>query len=60
MHKMLFEGFPIQPRSTIPLLQEAMANDLVSGEVHDGLWIDVGTPERLHEVNAIVAKSNGN
>ena len=57
MHKMLFEGFPIQPRSTIPLLQEAMANDLVSGEVHDGLWIDVGTPERLHEVNAIVAKS---
>ena len=60
MHKMLFEGFPIQPRSTIPLLQEAMANDLVSGGVHDGLWIDVGTPERLHEVNAIVAKSNGN
>ena len=60
MHKMLFEGFPIQPRSTIPLLQEAMANDLVSGEVHDGLWFDVGTPERLHEVNAIVAKSNGN
>ena len=60
MHKMLFEGFPIQPRSTIPLLQEAMANDLVSGEVHDGLWIDVGTPERLHEVNAIGAKSNGN
>ena len=60
MHKMLFEGFPIQPRLTIPLLQEAMANDLVSGEVHDGLWIDVGTPERLHEVNAIVAKSNGN
>ena len=60
MHKMLFEGFPIQPRSTIPLLQDAMANDLVSGEVHDGLWIDVGTPERLHEVNAIVAKSNGN
>ena len=60
MHKMLFEGFPIQPRSTIPLLQEAMANDLVCGEVHDGLWIDVGTPERLHEVNAIVAKSNGN
>ena len=60
MHKMLFEGFPIQPRSTIPLLQEAMGNDLVSGEVHDGLWIDVGTPERLHEVNAIVAKSNGN
>ena len=60
MHKKLFEGFPIQPRSTIPLLQEAMANNLVSGEVYDGLWIDVGTPERLKEVNAIVAQSNGN
>ena len=60
MHKMLFEGFPIQPRSTIPLLQEAMAKNLVSGEIYDGLWIDVGTPERLNEVNAIVAQSNGN
>ena len=60
MHKMLFEGFPIQPRSTIPLLQEAMAKHLVSGEIYDGLWIDVGTPERLNEVNAIVAQSNGN
>ena len=58
MHKMLFEGFPIQPRSTIPLLQEAMAKNLVSGEIYDGLWIDVGTPERLNEVNAIVAQSN--
>ena len=60
MHKKLFEGFPIQPRSTIPLLQEAMTNNLVSGEVYDGLWIDVGTPERLKEVNKIVAQSNAN
>lgn len=59
MHKKLFEGFPIQPRSTIPLLQEAMAEDRVSGEIHEGLWIDVGTPKRLQEVNALVTQSSG-
>ena len=51
MHKNLFKGLPIQPKSVIPLLQEAMQNDQVSGEVHEGMWIDVGTPERLQEVN---------
>jgi MurNAc alpha-1-phosphate uridylyltransferase len=30
-----------------PLLREAMAADRVSGEVHTGRWVDVGTPERL-------------
>jgi len=43
---------PIQPRSVVPLLQEAMQQDKVSGEVYEGMWIDVGTPERLQEVNA--------
>lgn len=54
MHKNLFHGLPIQPRSTVPLLQEAMQRDQVSGEVFDGLWMDIGTPERLREVNAIL------
>ena len=59
LHKKLFEGYPIQPRSMIPLLQEAMGRDLVSGEVYEGLWIDVGTPERLQEVNKLVARAAG-
>lgn len=53
MHKNLFSGYPIQPRSMVPLLQEAMLKDQVSGEVFDGLWMDIGTPERLQEVNAL-------
>lgn len=52
MHKNLFKGLPIQPRSVVPLLQEAMQQDKVSGEVYEGMWVDVGTPERLQEVNA--------
>lgn len=59
MHRNLFEGYPIQPRSTIPLLQAAMKADLVTGEIHQGLWIDVGTPERLQEVNTLITQSSG-
>ena len=53
MHKNLFRDYPIQPRSTVPLLQEAMLEDQVSGAVYEGLWMDIGTPERLKEINAL-------
>lgn len=53
MHKNLFLGYPIQPRSMVPLLQEAMQEDRVSGEVYEGLWMDIGTPERLKEINTL-------
>jgi MurNAc alpha-1-phosphate uridylyltransferase len=32
-----------------------MARGMVSGEVHRGEWHDVGTPQRLAELNAPVA-----
>ena len=35
-----------------PLLREAAARGQVSGEVYSGAWFDVGTPERLAEVEA--------
>lgn len=54
MHKKLFAGYAIQPRSVVPLLREAMAKKLVRGEFHDGVWIDVGTPQRLRQVNDLV------
>ncbi len=56
MHKNLFDGFPIQPRSVVPLLKAAMAKNQVTGEVHEGLWIDIGTPERLQELNTQFAQ----
>ena len=34
-----------------PLLRAAMDNDLVSAELYTGLWADVGTPQRLAELN---------
>ena len=35
-----------------PLLRAAMGRNQVSGELHTGLWHDVGTPERLAALNA--------
>jgi MurNAc alpha-1-phosphate uridylyltransferase len=37
------------------LLRAAMARGLVSGEVHRGIWHDVGTPTRLAALNQRVA-----
>lgn len=34
-----------------PLLRAAMEEGAVSGERHGGEWMDVGTPERLREIN---------
>lgn len=36
-----------------PVLRTAIAHGVVSGELFEGAWIDVGTPDRLAEANAI-------
>ena len=36
-----------------PLLRQAMQQGQVCGEMHTGLWLDVGTPERLQEAARI-------
>ena len=41
------------PRFPIaPLLRAAMARGQIGGEHHSGRWTDVGTPQRLHELDA--------
>jgi MurNAc alpha-1-phosphate uridylyltransferase len=40
------------PAKLAPLLREAMAADRIGGQVHDGRWVDVGTPERLAALDA--------
>lgn len=37
-----------------PLLKHAMAAGHVTGEQHDGQWCDVGTPERLAALRAVM------
>lgn len=47
MHPMLFEGCTAGAFSHVPLLRRAMAASKVGGSRYDGLWTDVGTPDRL-------------
>jgi MurNAc alpha-1-phosphate uridylyltransferase len=55
-HPALFEGIePGKAARLAPLLRAAMERRLVTGERFDGVWIDVGTPERLAQVNTALA-----
>ena len=52
-HRDLFKDVELDaPTKLAPLLREAMAKNRVSGEKYTGPWHDVGTPQRLQELNA--------
>ncbi|MCF6245488.1 MAG: nucleotidyltransferase family protein [Sulfurovum sp.] len=54
----LFEGVPYGKSSTIPLLRVAMKEGKVTGELYEGNWQDIGTPERLERVNIELMNRN--
>ena len=48
----LFAGIPRGTKAPLaPLLREQIALSKVSGEHHRGVWMDVGTPQRLDELD---------
>ena len=53
-HKDLFKDLEMDvPTKLAPLLRQAMRENRVSGEKYLGPWHDVGTPQRLQELNAV-------
>ena len=54
----LFDGVPYGKSSTIPLLRAAMKEGRVTGELFEGEWLDIGTPERLELLNVQLFNSN--
>ncbi len=46
----LFDDLETGPQPLAPLLRHAIAQGLVTGEHHQGQWSDIGTPERLREL----------
>lgn len=48
----LFEGVPYGKSALAPLLRSAMKEGKVTGELYEGEWLDIGTPERLELLNA--------
>ena len=54
-HPGFFAGFGRGKRPLKPLLDAAIADHRLSGERYDGVWSDVGTPDRLAALEAQVA-----
>jgi MurNAc alpha-1-phosphate uridylyltransferase len=52
-HRDLFKDLELDvPTKLAPILRGAMSKNRVSGEKYTGPWHDVGTPQRLQELNA--------
>lgn len=52
IHPALLDGQPQGAFALAPLLRAAIDNHRVSGERYTGRWVDVGTPERLVELES--------
>lgn len=50
-HPAMFADVPVgEPLKLRPLLNAGMQQRRISGEYFNGLWLDIGTPERLQEI----------
>lgn len=54
----LFEGIPAAPLKLRPVLNRAIRSQRIGGQKHSGLWLDIGTPDRLREFSDIVASKH--
>jgi MurNAc alpha-1-phosphate uridylyltransferase len=50
----LFENIPAGSSKLGPLLRKAMSGQRVTGQKHAGFWMDIGTPERLRELDFLL------
>ena len=57
-HPDLFKDYPAGKRAFAPVLRNAMEQHQVSGEYYQGIWHDIGTAERLYELD-LYLKNNG-
>ena len=51
-----FKGLKMnQPAALAPILRKAVDEGLVSGEKFEGSWLDIGTPQRLQELDTALS-----
>lgn len=56
-HHDLFNNYPQGKLALAPVLRKAMDHKQVTGQHYEGIWHDIGTPERLNELD-LYLKSN--
>ena len=54
----LFKDMPYGKSSLAPLLRQAMKEGKITGELYEGEWLDIGTPERLEKLNEALMHKN--
>ncbi|MCB1666513.1 MAG: nucleotidyltransferase family protein [Pseudomonadales bacterium] len=54
MHPQLFAGLPEAPLALRPVLDAAIAAHRIEAEQYPGQWFDIGTPERLKELDTLL------
>lgn len=54
MHPALFAGLAEAPLALRPVLDEAIAAGQISAQVYEGAWFDIGTPQRLEELERML------
>ncbi len=47
----LFENLAFKKEGLAPLLRTEIKNKKITGEVYHGMWHDIGTPQRLKDIN---------
>ncbi|MCF2949714.1 nucleotidyltransferase family protein [Paraglaciecola aquimarina] len=50
-HKDFFKGQKVEVKPLVPLFRQAIAQQKMSAQYYPGIWTDVGTPERLEQLN---------
>lgn len=53
-HPKMFEACKPGKFPLAPMLMDGMDNNLISGEYYNGLWFDIGTPERLADLDEML------
>lgn len=56
-HPKLFTNIPNGSVKLRPILNKAIAEHHITGEQYSGLWMDIGTPQRLQEVDQLLRKN---
>lgn len=56
-HPELFASIEPGKSALAPLLKKAMQASHITGELYSGFWMDVGTPQRLDKLNALLLKA---